>query len=212
MMTQRSFRYRPPEQRLHLDAYFTRERWLIDVGLDHAPAPEGGDWEPACGAGHICRALAERGRTVFASDIFDWGWPCLVQDFFAFRRAPDGVRRIITNPPFRRGVAEPFVRHAIDLMAPVGGTVMMLLSHDWCTAGSGRADLFSVGGPYDRVIVPTARPLWFDPAEQGTGARRTNRPMVNYDWYVWSPDGVGRHGAHVVVEIPAAVAAGRVPA
>lgn len=188
--------------RLFLDAYFTRAEWLVQVGLDHVPLPDGVVWEPACGAGHLCRALEARGRAVFASDIFDWGWPCEVRDFFSYEVAPPGVKAIFTNPPFKRGLAEPFVRHALRLMAPVGGTVAMLLSHNWMTAGSGREELFRTDGPFDRVIVPTARPLWFDPAEPViAGKRKSPNPEKNYDWFVWSAGGVGRPGLVQVVPV-----------
>lgn len=187
--------------RLFLDAYFTREDWLVQLGMDHVPLPPGMVWEPACGAGHLCRALAARGRTVFASDIYDWGWPCTVRDFFRFDAAPAGVTSIFTNPPFRRGVAVPFVRHALRLMAPVGGTVAMLLAHDWITAGD-RADLFDRAGPFERVIVPTARPYWFDPERPVVDANpRKARPIKTYCWYVWSPAGKGRAGEMQVVKV-----------
>ncbi|MFV3078094.1 hypothetical protein [Niveispirillum fermenti] len=191
--------------RLFRDAYFTRAEWLVELGLNHVALPPGRVWEPACGAGHLCRALAARGRDVVASDIYDWGWPCQVQDFFSYDVAPAGVTAILTNPPFRRGVALPFVRHALRLMAPVGGTVAMLLAHDWITARD-RADLFDRWGPFDRVIVPTARPLWFDPAAPVVDAapRKSKRPIKTYCWYVWSPAGVGRHGHVQVVPVGAA--------
>lgn len=199
---------KPP--RLFLDAYFTRAEWLVRLGLRHVTLPPGLVWEPACGAGHLCRALEARGRDVVASDIYDWGWPCQVRDFFTYDAAPSGVTAIFTNPPFRRGVALPFVRHALRLMAPVGGTVAMLLDHGWMTAGD-RADLFSTEGPFDRVIVPTARPLWFDPAAPVVDApkRKSARPIKTYCWYVWSPAGVGRDGFVQVVPVAAAgIAAG----
>lgn len=184
-----------PNRKPH-DAYFTRDTWLIELALDHLALPDGVVWEPACGAGHLCRALEARGRTTFASDIRDWGWPCEVRDFFAYREAPPGVRTIFTNPPYRRGVALPFVRHALSLMAPVGGTVVMLLAHDWMTAGD-RPDLFTDAGPFDRVLIPTRRPLWFDPPAVAGEAQ--DRPKKNYDWYVWSPAGIGRPGYAQVV-------------
>lgn len=176
--------------RLHLDAYFTVDTWMADVVLSRVWLP-GRVWEPACGAGHLCRALAGRGYDVVASDIFDWGWPCTVRDFMAWDRAPDGVRTIFTNPPFRRDIAPKFVRHALALMAPVGGVVCMLLPCAWHTARR-RADLFSVDSAFDQMIVMTRRPLWFL-------TKGSKDPKKNFAWYVWSPAGHGRLGRMEVV-------------
>src|SRR5258707_14951437 len=56
-------------------------------------------WERACGPGSIVRVLAAHGHRVFASDVIDYGWGHIVDDFFTsdiiFRPA------IVTNPPYK---------------------------------------------------------------------------------------------------------------
>lgn len=75
--------------------------------------PETRIWEPACGRGHMVRALRENFSTVIASDVHCYGscgfqhdflWPVL--DIFH-------VDWIITNPPFR--LAQAFAEHAFGI-------------------------------------------------------------------------------------------------
>ena len=59
-------------------------------------------WEPACGDGHIIKALNDMGyMNVIGTDIVN-GTDYLTAD------KPGGVEFIITNPPFNRG--EAFIR------------------------------------------------------------------------------------------------------
>jgi hypothetical protein len=68
-------------------------------------------WEPACGEGHMSRALEESFGTVLSTDIHDYGFGA-VQDFLDPDRAVPTVDWIITNPPFK--LAEEFIRTAWD--------------------------------------------------------------------------------------------------
>lgn len=81
-------------------------------------------WEPACGPGSIVRTLRGSGRTVIATDLVDYGCPGSVagRDFLMEQTVPEGVRGIITNPPYK--LAGEFVAHALDLF---DGDVFMLL-------------------------------------------------------------------------------------
>lgn len=66
-------------------------------------------WEPACGAGHMARPMAEYFKIVHASDCHDYGFGAL-DDFLM----PSNLRAdwIITNPPFR--LAREFALAALE--------------------------------------------------------------------------------------------------
>lgn len=80
-------------------------------------------WEPACGNGAITVPLRNRGFSVVATDLHEWGCPASVSgiDFLsdaaqsvAAQMAVDhGNYGIVTNPPFNR--AEEFVEAGIRL-------------------------------------------------------------------------------------------------
>jgi hypothetical protein len=75
-------------------------------------------WEPAAGMGHMSDVLRDAGHRVFSSDIQAYGTAGIfIQDFFEFKRAPQGATCICTNPPFV--VASDFVRHGLDLCEKV---------------------------------------------------------------------------------------------
>jgi hypothetical protein len=67
----------------------------------------------------IVRALREAGHTVIGTDLVDYGSSDSRGgiDFLKQQCAPDGVRSIITNPPYQR--AGEFVRHAFTLVPHV---------------------------------------------------------------------------------------------
>lgn len=68
--------------------------------------------EPACGAGHMAKVLAEYFRHVEASDIADYGYGAK-RDFL--KAAPFIGKQdwVITNPPFN--LAEKFVISSLDI-------------------------------------------------------------------------------------------------
>lgn len=69
-------------------------------------------WDPACGEGHMTRALGEYFQAVTGSDIHDYGIGYAADFLFNWHIGP-GVDWIITNPPFK--LAERFATHAIKL-------------------------------------------------------------------------------------------------
>ncbi len=68
--------------------------------------------EPACGAGHMAKVLAEYFGEVKCSDIHDYKYG-EVKDFLKRPIAVDSVDWVITNPPFR--LAEEFVLRSLKL-------------------------------------------------------------------------------------------------
>lgn len=74
-------------------------------------------WEPACGLGHMVRALSEYFAEVHASDVYEHSYCEWVQDFLyptafpnARFEAPDWI---ITNPPFR--LAQQFIERSLPI-------------------------------------------------------------------------------------------------
>lgn len=85
-------------------------------------------WEPGVGLGAIAGEAERRGHDVYATDIFNWGWPgTAIKDFLADStpRPPgfvpigspeiDREFSVICNPPFTRACA--FVSRAMELGA-----------------------------------------------------------------------------------------------
>lgn len=68
--------------------------------------------EPACGAGHMAKALQEYFRKVISSDIYDYGFG-RQSDFLADNLIKEQINWIITNPPFR--LAEEFALKALQI-------------------------------------------------------------------------------------------------
>ena len=87
---------------------------------------EGEVWEPACGDGALSDALIEAGHAVIASDLIDRGYGYAHVDFLKERSV--WAKNIITNPPYGRGFADRFVKHALTLTQQSGGAVAMLLN------------------------------------------------------------------------------------
>lgn len=137
-------------------------------------------WEPAAGSGQMARAMSDRGYEVICSDIQPEPGHSFGHDF----TAPDlpqlmtsAFGAIITNPPYDQ--AEAFVAGALDLVAPTGGVVAMLLKVDWDSART-RRRFFADCPAWCRKLVLLDRIHWFDPEPGKAG------PSENHAWYVWS--------------------------
>ncbi len=68
--------------------------------------------EPACGAGHMAKVLAEYFSEVRYSDAFDYGYGP-IRDFLTHPYETNSVDWVITNPPFR--LAEEFILRALPI-------------------------------------------------------------------------------------------------
>jgi hypothetical protein len=165
--------------------YFPTPPWatraLMEVLDDHYVVGWGTVWEPACGCGHMADVLAERFRTVHASDVADYGHG-LVGSFVGtggldldVAPVPEGgVDWIVTNPPFN--LAEAFLDRALDVAR---GGVALLLRSAWID-GQGRFE--RIFGPRRPQLmlqfserVPMVEGRW-DPAATTAAA---------YAWFVW---------------------------
>ncbi|KQT31371.1 methyltransferase [Sphingomonas sp. Leaf412] len=155
---------------------FPTPPWATRALLDHVVR---GDlsalscWEPACGAGHMARVLAERFGEVRASDAHDYGYG-IVRDFVARPVAVRQVDWVITNPPFR--LAEEFVVRALDA-ARVGVAILA------------RTVFLESTGRYNGIFRdrPPARFAQFVERVPMVRGRLDGRATTatGYAWFVW---------------------------
>ena len=126
-------------------------------------------WEPACGAGHMSRALEECGATVVSSELHGQGFGDEDVDFLG-APLPEGVEFIVTNPPFK--LAEQFIKRCIHHGLPFA---MLLKSQYWHSAK--RRALFELHRP--RAVLPlTWRPDFHFGSKGGS-------PTMECIWTVW---------------------------
>lgn len=123
--------------------------------------------EPACGSGRMTRVLADAGFKVKGSDIKQG------DDFLERTRIWRGD--IITNPPYRDGLAEAFVRHALKL---ANGKVAMLLQSGFLWGEKRASGLFAETRPAQIIVVPH-RIYFFE------GKRQITSQFYSHAWLVW---------------------------
>lgn len=155
------------------DEYFT-PAWVTHALCEHFDVDALNVWEPACGPGHMVKALTGRGARVMGTDIsIDPS-----QDFLRLTRNWMGNTAIITNPPYE--IAREFCEHALRLMEPVNGSVAMLLRTDFDHAKT-RSHLFRDCPAFAKKIVLTKRITWFLEAN----GKAKGSPSFNHAWYIW---------------------------
>lgn len=159
----------------HEDDLYETPEWCTRVLLDWFQFRKA--WEPAAGNGAIARVLAKQGWDVAASDLREGGYGQGGIDFLA--QTEPVARDIVTNPPYTH--ADAFVRKALELTAPSGNWVAMLLRHEWDCAAM-RDDLFAPGSRFRAKLILTDRPRWIP----GTKVR----PRHSYAWYCWQGEPV----------------------
>ncbi len=75
--------------------------------------------EPACGQGHISKALEKHGYNVISSDLYDYGYGNSGIDFLQNTEKADCF---LTNPPYK--FALEFVKKSIENLNPGGVSIM----------------------------------------------------------------------------------------
>jgi hypothetical protein len=140
-------------------------------------------WDPCCGTGTIVTELRWAERTVFASDLVDYGCPNSRSgvDFLLEQHVPLGTLAIICNPPYMRAVQ--FVEHALRLGVPL---VMMLLRFAFLESER-RSGILDTGKLarvhlFKRRLPMMHRLNW-------TGPKASSQ--VPYAWLVWEQAHVG---------------------
>lgn len=148
-------------------------------------------WEPACGEGHMARALSEYFDLVYSSDAHDYGAGA-VRDCL-FPGDEPSFDWIITNPPFR--LAEQFAHTMID-RAVEGCAILVRTTF---LEGIGRyKGLFSRRKP-SAILQFTERV----PMHKGRVEERGST-ATSYCWIVWQcrPHKPDASGVPALVWIP----------
>lgn len=138
-------------------------------------------WEPACNRGYLAHGLKDYFKTVYASDIHDYGWqdqeqvvdflfPGSESDLFA----TDGIQWVISNPPFR--LAEQFIARAMQV-ASVGCAMLVRTSF---LEGVGRYHGIFKNSPPNMIAqfserVPMVKGRYDPKASTAT----------SYTWMIW---------------------------
>lgn len=143
---------------------------------------DGPIWEPACGDGAISKVLAQTGYHVVSTDLINRGYGNAGINFLTETKAR--AKHIVTNPPYGRGLADHFIRHAIRLTRETGGSVAMLL------------DLAGLAHPIRTALyvnTPPANVYILDELACWPANRPNAFPAVNrFAWLVWKPNHQGR--------------------
>jgi hypothetical protein len=135
--------------------------------------------EPACGAGHMARVLAEYFGTVRASDAYDYGYEP-VRNFLIHAFENGSVDWVITNPPFRH--SEQFVIRALD----VAREGVAILARTVFIESVGRYHSFFRRMPPSKFAPFTERVAMV----KGRLDRKAST-ATSYAWLVWGKRDVG---------------------
>lgn len=128
--------------------------------------------EPACGTGRIARVLRTAGHDVCATDLLENGVDFLEETGFYPRHGA-----VVTNPPYRDGLAEAFVRKALELY---DGPVWMLLRSGFAW-GQARASGIHSERPPAQVIVVPCRIMFYT-----AGGERIKGQAYDHAWFGWN--------------------------
>jgi len=161
---------------------FPTPRWATRAFCDWlGPRHTATVWEPACGAGHMARALSECFGHVVATDIaadqIGYGQRL---DFLLEPPPPalfpaGKVDAIVTNPPFR--LAATFIQHAL-LHAPIVAMLVRTVLLHGCKR---HRDLFATNPPTDVLVFCERVPMI-----KGRCLRNAST-ATDYVWLVWMP-------------------------
>lgn len=153
--------------RRKLDDYETPE--AITQYLLHRVTFRGPILEPAAGSGRMCNILRRANRNATGCDIKSG------HDFF--KRTKIWPGDIVTNPPYRDGLAERFTRHALKL---ADGRVCMLMQSGFLWGDRRASGLYTESKPDKIILVPERIRFFID-----------DKPIAsqffNHAWLCW-PD------------------------
>ena len=165
--------------RIKNDAYFS-EPWTIEELIKAWYIPQT-IWECAAGDLNMANALREQGRKVYASDIKTYSKKLDGKhNFLKMKKLPmEGIRGIVTNPPYAKGQPELFIRKALWFMENHDvKTIAMLLKTEYSHNSKNRRDLFDKH--FACKFELTRRIRWIP------NTKTTPREL--HSWFIWHKD------------------------
>ena len=153
--------------------FFPTPAWATYALIDNEPF-NGDIWESACGNGAMSDVLAQTGRPVISSDLYERGYGEVGVDFLAPKRR---AANIVTNPPYN--AAEGFVRSGLD---SADQKFALLLRLAFLEGANRQRTIFS-DAPPSRVWIFSER-ITFYPL----GATIKGSGTTAYAWFVWDKD------------------------
>lgn len=154
--------------------FFPTPAWATRALLEHVIEPRWKDFtvlEPACGQGHMGKALAEYFDRIICCDVHDYGYGRVEDFLLPTDHFPDWT---ITNPPFR--LAEQFIEKACSI-STVG--IAMLVRIAFLEGVSRYNGLFSRNPP-SIIAQFSERVPMFKGRVDAKGSTATA-----YCWVVW---------------------------
>lgn len=127
--------------------------------------------EPAAGSGRIARVLRAAGRHVTTADIKNG------QNFL--KRTKTFPGDLVTNPPYRDGLADLFVKHALKI---ADGRVAMLMEAKFLFGSKRELNLYRDCPPSHIIVIPE-RVYFYEGS--GKAAKQISSQFFNHVWLVW---------------------------
>jgi len=143
------------------------------------PIVKGPILEPACGSGRMVREL----RTELECKVFGFD---IKKGYDFFKRRGVWKGDTVTNPPYRDGLAERFVRHALKI---TNGRVCMLLQSGFLWGGKRGSGLYSECPPECVLILPERIYFYED-------GRPIKSQFFNHAWVCWPTRMVRQRGEY----------------
>lgn len=183
------------------ESYFT-PAWVTEtLLLNWQPIAGSAIYDPACGDGGLLAPMSAAGHDCAGSDLrgyphtMDWGAPPRLGVDFLDRQNRDvakliealsTARRPLTiyaNPPYGHccATALAFVRRALELTQPSGGSVVMLLPFAF-DAAKERRDIFCQHPARPVKLVLLDRIRWANVDQKAAG------PTKNHALFIWEWD------------------------
>jgi hypothetical protein len=144
---------------------------------------DGSIWEPACGRGAISEVLKIAGHNVVSTDLIQRDYGTGGVNFLLEPKSR--AKHIVTNPPYGRGLADAFVKHALALTRETGGTVAMLLN--LASLCHPKRHQLWVNHPPSAIYALDELVCW---PEGDPALARSTTAQHRYCWVVWKPGAV----------------------
>jgi hypothetical protein len=154
-------------------------------------------WEPAAGKGHISKEIERMGYKCKATDLYDRGEKSVEPHVdFLNSNIDKNVKGIITNPPYKDGLAEAFLVKALSFNIQ---TVALLCRLQFI-AGIGRYNNIYKNNPPSKVLIFPRRIMCDEGVANNEDSTKQFGGMLEYAWFIWDKN-VKTHSQTVWLDV-----------